>query len=58
MLNEVPNNNDVTHIGNIVLNETPNSNDATQVGNNVRLSAMGAQQLSMVVTYVAIMQKS
>ena len=47
MLNEVPNNNDVTRVGNIVLNETPNSNDATRVGNNVRLTAMDAQQFSM-----------
>ena len=52
MLNEAPNNNDITRIANIVLNEVPNSNDATDVGNNVRLTAMGAQQFS-----VAIMQK-
>ena len=49
MLNEVPNNNDVTHVANIVLNEAPNSNDAKRIGNNVRLIAMGAQQLSMAI---------
>ena len=35
VLNEAPNNNDVTSIANIVLNEAPNSNDATCIGNNV-----------------------
>ena len=44
MLNEAPNNSDVTHVANIVLNEAPNSNDATCLGNNMRLTAMGAQQ--------------
>ena len=50
VLNEAPNNNNnnVTRVANIVLNETPNSNDATHVGNNVLLTAMGAQQFSMV----------
>ena len=48
MLDEAPNNNDGTRVANIVLNEAPNSNDATRVGNNVRLTAMGAQQFSMV----------
>ena len=48
MLNEVPNNNDVTHIANIVLNEVPNSNDAMRVANNVHLTTMGTQQFSMV----------
>ena len=38
MLNEAPNNNDVTCIGNIVLNEAPNSNDATHIANNVCLA--------------------
>ena len=47
MLNEAPNNNDVTRVANIVLNEAPNSNDATRVANNVRLTTMGAQQFSM-----------
>ena len=47
MLNEVPYNNDITHIANIVLNEAPNNNDATHIGNNVRLTALGAQQFSM-----------
>ena len=48
MLNEAPNNNDVTRVVNIILNEAPNINNATRVGNNVRLTAMGAQQFSMV----------
>ena len=50
MLNEASNNNnnDVTRIANIVLNETPNSNDTTRIANNVLLTAMGAQQFSMV----------
>ena len=56
-MNEAPNNNDVTRIANIVLNETPNSHDATHVGNNVRLTAMGAQQI-LNGGYIAIMQKS
>ena len=47
MLNEVPNDNDVTCIANIVLNEAPNSNDGTPIGNNVCLSAVGAQQFSV-----------
>ena len=47
MLNEVPTNNNVTRVANIVLKEAPNSNDATRVGNNVHLTAMGAQQFSM-----------
>ena len=36
------------HIANIVLNEAPNSSDAMRVGNNVHLTAMGANQFSMV----------
>ena len=40
MLNEVPNNNDVKYVVNIVLNEAPNSNDTTCIGNNVRLTAV------------------
>ena len=48
MLNKVPNNNDITHVANIVLNEVPNNNDATPVGNNVHLIAMGTLQSSMV----------
>ena len=43
MLNEVPNNNDVTHIENMVLNEAPNSNDTKCVANNVRVTTMGTQ---------------
>ena len=42
MLNEAPNNNDVTHVASIVLNEAPNSNDAMCVVNNVCLTTMGA----------------
>ena len=49
MLNEAPNNNDVKHVANIVLNEAPNSNDTMHVeNNNMHLTAMGAQQFSMV----------
>ena len=48
MLNGVPNNNDVMRIVNIMLNEAPNSNDAMHIGNNVRLTAVGAQQFSIV----------
>ena len=47
MLNEVPNDNDVTCIANIVLNEAPNSNDGMLIGNNVCLTAVGAQQFSV-----------
>ena len=36
MLNEVPNNNDVTCIANIMLNEAPNSNNAMDVVNDVQ----------------------
>ena len=48
MLNEAPNNNDVTRVANIVLNKGPNSNDTTGVVNNVHLTTMGAHQFSMV----------
>ena len=48
MLNKVPNNSDFKRVANIVLNEAPNSNDATGVGNNVHLTAVSAQQFSMV----------
>ena len=48
MLNEVPNNNDVTHVANIVFDKAPNSNDAMCIVNNVCLTTMGAQQFSMV----------
>ena len=34
-------------VANVMLNEALNSNDATRIRNNVRLSAMGAQQISM-----------
>ena len=43
VLNEVPNNNDVTCVENMVLNEEPNSNDTTYVANNVHLITMDAQ---------------
>ena len=49
MLNEVPNNNDVKCVANIMLNEALNSNDATRIGNNVHLTTVGAQQFLMAV---------
>ena len=59
MLNEVPNNNDVMRIENMVLNKVPNGNDAMCVVNNVCLTTMGAQQFSLVASYIAgIMQTS
>ena len=51
VLNEAPNNNDVKRVANNVFNEAPNSNDATRVGINVRLTAVGVQQLSMASIY-------
>ena len=48
MLNETPNNNDIKRVANIVLNKAPNINDAKRVRSNVHLTAMGAQQFSMV----------
>ena len=51
MLNEVLNNNDVTHIANIMLNKAPNSNDAMRIANNMQLTTMGAQQFSMAAIY-------
>ena len=53
MLNEVPSNNVITNVANIVLNEAPNSNDTMNVTNNVHLTTMGAQQLSMAVSHHA-----
>ena len=50
MLNEVPNNNGVKRVANIVFNEASNSNNATRVGNNVRLTAVDAQQFLIAVT--------
>ena len=47
MLNEAPNNNDVTHVANVMLNEAPNSNDTMHVENNMHITAMGTQQFSM-----------
>ena len=43
MSNQVPNNNDVTCVENMVVNEAPNSNDAMYVVNNVRLTTIGTQ---------------
>ena len=43
MLNEVPNNNDITHIAKVMLKEVSNSNDNICIVNNVCLSTMGAQ---------------
>ena len=48
MLNEAPNNNDVTYVANIVWNKVPNSNDAMRIVNNMCLTTMGAQQFSRV----------
>ena len=53
MLNEVPNNNDVMHIENMVLNKVAKGNDAMCVVNNVCLTTIGAQQFSMVAIYPA-----
>ena len=47
MFNQVPNNNEVTCVPNIVLNKEPNSNDTTCIANNVRLTIMDAQKFSM-----------
>ena len=47
VLNEEPNNNDITRVANIVFKEVPNSNDATHVVSNVCLTTMGAEQFSM-----------
>ena len=52
VLNEVPNNNDITCIENMVLNEVPNSNDATHVVNNMRLTTMGVQQFSIIMAAI------
>ena len=47
MLNETLNNNNVTHVTNIVLNEAPHRNDVMCIANDVLLTTMGAQQFSM-----------
>ena len=57
MVNESPNNNDVTHVTNIVLNEAPNNNDAMRIGNNVHLTEIGCTTI-LNGGYVAIMKKS
>ena len=51
MLNKVPNNNDATHVANIVLNKAPNSNDAMHIVNNVCLTTMGAQKFLMAAIW-------
>ena len=48
VLNKALNNNNVSHMANIVLNESPNSNVAMCVPNNVHLTTMGAHQFSMM----------
>ena len=48
MLNEASNNNDVTHIANVVLNKVPNSNYTMHIANNVCLTTMSAQQFSIM----------
>ena len=50
-LNETSNNNNVTHVANIVLNGVPNSSDAMRAANNVCLITMGTQQFSMADIY-------
>ena len=56
MLYEVPNNNNVTRIANIVLNKAPNSHDTTRIGNN----APNCNGRTAIVNggYIAIIQKS
>ena len=56
VLNEPPNNIDVTHIANVVLNEVTNSNDAMSTTNNVRLTTKHTTILNG--GYIAIMLKS
>ena len=48
MLNEEPNNNDVTCVAKTVLNKAPNSYDAMHLVNNVHLITMDVQHFSMV----------
>ena len=55
MLNEAANNKDLV---NIVLNKASNSSDDMHIVNNVCLTTMGAQQFSVMASYIAIMQKS
>ena len=57
VLNEVPNNNDITHVKNVGLNEAPKSNDAMRIASNVCLTTIGTQQCSMG-GIIAITQKS
>ena len=47
MLNEVPNNNEVVGVANIMLNEVSKNNDAMHVLNNVLLTTMSTQQFSV-----------
>ena len=48
MLNKAPNNNDVTHVANIMLNKVPDSNEFKRIVKSVCLTTKGTQQLSMV----------
>ena len=56
MLYEVPNNNKVIRIANIMLNEAPNSHDTTRIGNN----ALNCNGRTTILNggYIAIIQKS
>ena len=56
MLNEAPNNNDVTCVANIVLNEAPNSKDTVHVANNVYLTTQHTTILNG--GYIATIQKT
>ena len=49
MLNEVPDNTDITCVTNIILNEVPNSTDVMCIANDMCLTTMGAQQFSMMI---------
>ena len=53
MLNEVPNNNEIAQVANIVLNEAPKSNDTKHIGNSVHFTAT-----ILNGGYIAIMQKN
>ena len=57
MLNEVPDNTDITRVANTILNEVPNSTDVICIVNDMHLTTMGAQQFSMVTKPQPIMLK-
>ena len=61
MLNEVPNNNDVTYVTYIVLNEVPNSNDVTCIANDVLLTTISLNYHGHTTvlngSFIAIMPK-